>query len=90
LISSSFGEIKTKIKKKVSSKILVETMFIQRGRLVTPKNDANQKAEWLGKMIPPWEAKCNDKPPHQKSKHSRVTNLSLYKHWIGVTQLQRD
>jgi hypothetical protein len=49
------------------------------------KNDAIWGTGQLGKNdVTWWQANITGLPPNQKSKQSRVTNLSLFKHLMPV------
>jgi hypothetical protein len=49
--------------------------------LMKTKNDVIQGADKLGKNdVTSWQTNSAGMPPSQKSKQSRVTRLSLYKH----------
>jgi hypothetical protein len=68
--------------------ILTSLQCLKRDRLVIPdanKNDAIWGTGQLGKNdVTWWQANITGLPPNQKSKQSRVTNLSLFKHLMSV------
>ncbi len=60
-------------------------------RLVIPdvnKNYVIQGADYLGKNdITQGQVNSTDMLPNKIVKQSRVTNLTLYKHWLGLVNL---